>query len=336
MQQPTVLSLQNGIVLGANSAWRSLTGVVCDAQFPEGVGLSDLAAQHVDDQSAANLDVALQHLTASSLDVPRIEVRFLRNSIPQTWQVTITPLLAPDAELFAAIWTFEDTSTESSTQTDHQHKDTAEAVTQLSTDIAHEFNNLLTAVIGNLEIIRNQADKTTHHNLDSDEWPASCDANLNQTREQSETAGNRPPTTQHPSTQCRPDAVSGNTFLPTRIGLVDNENGVRSIGREMLELQGHTVSVYASGQELLDAIADGIQLDMILLDRTMPAMSGPETYRRLRSTGCCTPVIVCSGSSVNLKTFGSDINDAPNGFLAKPFTLATLRDMVTRTCSGHS
>lgn len=315
-----MLALQNGMVVGANSFWRELTGTSCDAQFPEGIGLRELASQHVDPPSAAILDSTLHALSECTLNIQPFEVRFLRKGMPSTWHVTVVPVLSPNREFLAAIWTFADVNDVSPSQTEQRQTEHLQLVAQLSADIDHEFNNMLTAVIGNIDIVeagtsegpfastddaisipirspKEPDDRQRHHNLN--EPPSSADD------------------------------------IPVRVALVDDEPGVRRVGQEMLKLLGHTAHVYSGGQDLLDAIDAGCQLDIIILDRAMPYLRGEETFQQLRLTGCVAPVVVCSGAHVDLTTFGSEESGEPSGFLGKPFTLSSLSHTISRFCPAH-
>jgi len=311
LTEPAVLALPDGTVMGANLSWLTLTGITCDAQFPEGTNLLDLAAPHADTQSAASLESSLQSLASSPPANRLFDFRFQRDGVTQTWQVAVTPLLAPNAEIVAAIWAFADISNVSrSPGTDGKHE-TTHAVARISADITHEFNNFLTPVIGSIEL--NQAPRPDE--------PIGI----------SESAFVTDQNQQPPMVQGLFDTTLGTSGRPSaRVGFVDDEPGICRIAQMMLELQGHDAAVYSSGKQLLDAIADGNPLDLVVLDCCMPELSGAETFRRLRLMGCFIPVVVCSGSGVDLKTFYPDVADQPTGFLAKPFTLATLDDAINQ------
>ncbi len=59
-----------------------------------------------------------------------------------------------------------------------------------------------------------------------------------------------------------------------------------------------TVTTAGSGNEALQLFQQQIgPFDCILLDQTMPGLSGLETCRRLRESGILTPVVLMSGYS---------------------------------------
>ncbi len=112
--------------------------------------------------------------------------------------------------------------------------------------------------------------------------------------------------------------------------LVDDEDLVRLAGRRLLERLGYQVLAAASGPEALSLLAEhGETVVCVLLDLTMPAMSGVETLHELRATGSTVPVVLCSGYSEQVATAGLAADDLA-GFVAKPFRLPTLAAAVAR------
>jgi PAS domain S-box-containing protein len=78
--------------------------------------------------------------------------------------------------------------------------------------------------------------------------------------------------------------------------LIDDEAAVRSTARTMLERAGFTPFVAESGPEGVDLLrkyAD--QIGLVILDMTMPQMSGEETFRELRAVNPDVRVILSSG-----------------------------------------
>jgi PAS domain S-box-containing protein len=80
--------------------------------------------------------------------------------------------------------------------------------------------------------------------------------------------------------------------------LVDDDETVLSVGREMLEILGFSVLTAAGGEKALDLLAErGEQIVCVVLDLTMPQMDGKETCSRLREIDPAIPVIMSSGYS---------------------------------------
>ena len=65
--------------------------------------------------------------------------------------------------------------------------------------------------------------------------------------------------------------------------VVDDEETVRAVARKLLEKIGYRVLLAADGRAGLDLFRQQTQeIDVVLLDLTMPHMNGEETYREMR------------------------------------------------------
>jgi CheY-like chemotaxis protein len=113
--------------------------------------------------------------------------------------------------------------------------------------------------------------------------------------------------------------------------LVDDEDVLLEIGRQMLEHLSHTVIEAQSG---MAAISEFTQhkdrIDLIILDIRMPGMNGIETYKRLKAIDSQVRVLIASGFAIDDKV-RSLLEDGANGFLPKPFTLQELATKVQKT-----
>ncbi len=125
------------------------------------------------------------------------------------------------------------------------------------------------------------------------------------------------------------EGTDGDVFKPVPWGtedatvlVVDDDETVRTVVREMLEGNGLTVVSAADGVEALELIEAGLAADLVLLDMTMPRLSGAETAHEMRERGCEIPVVVMSGFSEEeaLARFSDDVH----GFLQKPFQTVQL------------
>jgi PAS domain S-box-containing protein len=111
--------------------------------------------------------------------------------------------------------------------------------------------------------------------------------------------------------------------------IVDDEEAVLSVGQRMLEQIGLTVFAVLDGAGAVELFRErAAEIDAVLLDLTMPGMDGEETLRALRAVSREVPVILASGYSDRevSRRFGAD--EQPEGFLQKPFTVATLADKL--------
>jgi PAS domain S-box-containing protein len=110
--------------------------------------------------------------------------------------------------------------------------------------------------------------------------------------------------------------------------VIDDEPAVRHVAQRMLGAFGFEVVTAASGQEALARLRERPQaFAVVLLDLTMPGMSGDETYQHLRTIRTDLPVVLMSGFSHQEAAARFD-GHVLAGFLQKPFRLERLREIV--------
>jgi FixJ family two-component response regulator len=74
------------------------------------------------------------------------------------------------------------------------------------------------------------------------------------------------------------------------VGVVDDDESVRESLPDLLRESGYAARAYASAQELLDS-GELVRIGCLILDITMPGMSGPELHQELRRRGRAVPVV---------------------------------------------
>jgi two-component system, cell cycle sensor histidine kinase and response regulator CckA len=116
--------------------------------------------------------------------------------------------------------------------------------------------------------------------------------------------------------------------------LVEDEELVLDIGRQMLERLGHRVVAARSGAEALAIYQrDPGSIDMIILDMIMPGMGGGATFDRLKAIRPDVAVLLSSGYSLNGQA--ADImRRGCRGFIQKPFTLGQLDQKIREVAAG--
>jgi PAS domain S-box-containing protein len=113
-----------------------------------------------------------------------------------------------------------------------------------------------------------------------------------------------------------------------RILVVDDEEDLRVFMRKSLEGVGFQVELAVDGRAGLAAFrAAGGAFDLVLLDLTMPHLSGAETFRALRSERPDVCVVLTSGFAEEEATSGF-AGKGLAGFLRKPFRIQDLLAMV--------
>jgi two-component system cell cycle sensor histidine kinase/response regulator CckA len=127
------------------------------------------------------------------------------------------------------------------------------------------------------------------------------------------------PTVAEPALDEEPTGPLRGTVL-----VVDDEEVVREVTREMLEGDGLEVLTAGDGVEAIEVFREHQgQIVLILLDLTMPRMDGEETFRELRRLDPDVRVILTSGYNEQ-DTTRRFVGKRLAGFLQKPFTLQDL------------
>jgi CheY-like chemotaxis protein len=126
-----------------------------------------------------------------------------------------------------------------------------------------------------------------------------------------------------PATPAAPTDVRGDETIL----LVDDEIMVRMVAETLLKSHGYRILTAGDGQEAVSVFrAHQDEISLILMDMTMPKMSGLEAFQELRTLDRFTPVVICSGYVVDLGEWQTPQGDRPNGFVQKPYNL---RDLVS-------
>jgi CheY-like chemotaxis protein len=110
--------------------------------------------------------------------------------------------------------------------------------------------------------------------------------------------------------------------------VVDDEESVCDLVTVALDRMGYHVHAARGGAEAIKIMAErGSEVDLILLDMSMPGMSGQETLERLRAVRPDVRVVVSSGysESETLRAFGGS---RLSGFVQKPYTVHQLEEQI--------
>ena len=135
------------------------------------------------------------------------------------------------------------------------------------------------------------------------------------------------PATQELSISDAPVPIPSLTETGTVL-VVDDESVIRGVFTEFLRSQNYTVLTAENGKEglaLYQKHAD--MIDLVLLDLTMPVMSGRETLTKLRELGAEVPVLLMSGYG-EMEVIQHFTQHDKVAFLQKPFQLDRLLEAV--------
>lgn len=110
--------------------------------------------------------------------------------------------------------------------------------------------------------------------------------------------------------------------------LVDDEEMVVDVGKEMLEHIGYHVLTAGNGMDAVKILKQkGDCIDLIILDMIMPEIGGAETFEAIREINRNIPVLLCSGYSLDGQA-SQIMERGCNGFIQKPFKMDVLSQRV--------
>jgi FixJ family two-component response regulator len=115
--------------------------------------------------------------------------------------------------------------------------------------------------------------------------------------------------------------------------IVDDDALMRASLRRLLVRAGLTVEAYASGAEFL-AVMRMDRLGCLLLDASMPGMSGLEVQISLNDRGASIPVIFLTGTA-DIPIAVAAMRAGASDFIEKPFENADLLERVRRAIDRH-
>jgi len=116
--------------------------------------------------------------------------------------------------------------------------------------------------------------------------------------------------------------------------LVDDEEQILEVSKDMLEVLGYTVHTANSGKKAIAIYrAHKEHIDMVILDMIMPDLSGGETYDQLKRINRNVKVLLSSGYSIDSQA-SEILERGCDGFIQKPFDLKGLSQNL-RTILAH-
>ncbi len=122
----------------------------------------------------------------------------------------------------------------------------------------------------------------------------------------------------------------------TTLLVVDDEPDVRMVVRVIAHRSGYHVLEAANGRDAVEVLAQRREgIDAVILDVTMPVMTGHEALPRLRALVPDLPVLLISG--YDRSEVAQHLSDpaAQTEFLPKPFTKQELLDAISRAVTAR-
>ncbi len=142
-----------------------------------------------------------------------------------------------------------------------------------------------------------------------------------------------------------------------RVLVVDDDAAIRKAMRRILEHHGATVRQASDGGEALEIlgietdrrdgrsgndgqsgvdILGGTNVDIVILDWTMPGVSGKDTLLALKHACPNLPTLICSGYIFDCEKVVAECGARPDGVLQKPYHLALIVDEIVGLCERQA
>lgn len=110
--------------------------------------------------------------------------------------------------------------------------------------------------------------------------------------------------------------------------IIDDEEMIRNVISRMLKTKDYQVLEAVNGEQALEMLADNLtSVNFVLLDLSMPGMSGEETFDRLKQMNSELKIIISTGYISNdLKN--DLIRKGALKIMEKPFEMKDLLDLI--------
>jgi DNA-binding NtrC family response regulator len=115
--------------------------------------------------------------------------------------------------------------------------------------------------------------------------------------------------------------------MSKRILVVDDQESMRVMLADLLELMGLESHAVGSGEEALRELDDSGEVDLVITDLNMPQMDGMELMAQIKSSHPDVPVIVITGYG----TFNTEkqvLSRGADGYIPKPCTIHRVQETV--------
>jgi CheY-like chemotaxis protein len=115
-----------------------------------------------------------------------------------------------------------------------------------------------------------------------------------------------------------------------RVLIVDDEESIRDLIKEVLLAQGHEFELASNGVEAFEILRKKT-IDLAIVDRNMPGMTGIEIVQLIRQNPKTKSlkVLMCTGSSVT-KEIDEAFAAGADDYILKPLSFAVLLGKVAK------
>ncbi len=121
-----------------------------------------------------------------------------------------------------------------------------------------------------------------------------------------------------------------------RLLVVDDAEDIRELLSLALGIAGHDVLTASDGPDALEVLS-AEPIDLMVLDVSMPQMSGLEVARRVRATPpALAPVILMLSAMTDPDDIAAGLAAGADSYATKPFSIPSLTRTVEKLLQGRS
>lgn len=117
--------------------------------------------------------------------------------------------------------------------------------------------------------------------------------------------------------------------VAAKVLVVDDQEGIRKLLKEVLAELGYEAEVVSSGAEAVQAFTEG-SFKLVLMDMKMPGLNGFETAERLKKISEDLKIILMTGFYDSFLLEEAK-NHGADGLLNKPFNLEEIQRILEET-----
>ncbi len=110
--------------------------------------------------------------------------------------------------------------------------------------------------------------------------------------------------------------------------LVDDEDMILKVEKELLEVLGYDVLTARGGKKAIEVYKKkGDKIDLVLMDMVMPDMGGGDAYDRMKEINLRARILLSSGYSIDGEA-REILERGCDGFIQKPYTIKELSKKI--------
>jgi DNA-binding NtrC family response regulator len=114
--------------------------------------------------------------------------------------------------------------------------------------------------------------------------------------------------------------------MKKRVLVIDDDESMRHLLVDTLEVFGYQVSTAKDGRQALDML-DEASFDLAICDLMMPRLNGRDFLKKVKDHTPGLPVIIITGYGT-AQTEDEIMRLGARGYLSKPFTIEQIRTLV--------